>query len=365
MYTAGSNEQTHAALTRSLELAETFSDPVEQFRLIAQLHSFHRRAGNFDQMLAVAQRCEAVAKEMADPVAMTAAHSLLGLSHHLIGNQLESRAQLEAALASAAPSDTTEARRFGFYYERPRIVLARTLWLLGYPEQAVRLARKTVDGFATIKPVTIPVALLWGGCAFRWSGDLRSAKECIDRLILEAERHALTPFQAVGHGLRGQMLIQQGEIDTGVDLLRSSIATLSQERYELYATELNGSLAHGLAMLGRLDEALMTVDRTIAQLERHGELFMPELQRIRGEILEKAADERGAEAAFRRAIELADQQSALSWRLRASMSLARMQERRGRREDAQETLAETYARFTEGFETADLKAAERLLATLS
>src|SRR5260370_23167474 len=213
--------------------------------------------------------------------------------------------------------------------------------------------------------MTIPIALLWGGCVFRWSGDLASAKECIDRLILEAERHALTPFHAVGLGLKGQALIQQGEIETGVDLLRSSLATLSAERYELYGTELNGSLARGLAMMGRLDQALLTIDKSIALLERHGELFMPELQRIRGEILEKAADERGAEEAFRRSIDLADQQSALSWRLRASMSLAQLQFRQGRRGEAREVLSETYARFSEGFDTADLKAAERLLATLS
>jgi Tetratricopeptide repeat len=103
---------------------------------------------------------------------LVAAHSLLGLSHHLIGNQAEARAHLGAALAPAPASKSAEAHRFGFHYERPRIELARTLWLLGYPEQAVQLARKTIDGFAATEPVTIPIALLWGGCAFRWSGDL-------------------------------------------------------------------------------------------------------------------------------------------------------------------------------------------------
>jgi predicted ATPase len=365
MYTLGSSERSHAALTRGLQLAEKLRDPVEQFRLIGQLHSFYRRAGNFDRMLAIAHQGEAVAKEMADPIGVTAAHSLIGLSYHLIGNQGDARAHLEAALVPAPMSNAAAARRFGFHYERLRINLARTLWLLGYPTQAVQLARKTVDGFATIEPVTIPVALLWGGCVFRWSGDLASAKECIDRLILEAERHALTPFQAVGYGLKGQVLIQQGEIETGVELLRGSVATLSAERYELYATELNGSLAQGFAMMGRLDQALLTIDKTLAQLERHGELFMPELQRIRGEILEKTADDRGAEEALCRSIELADQQSALSWRLRASMSVARLQFRQGRREEAREALVQTYSRFSEGFDTADLKAAERLLAALS
>jgi hypothetical protein len=126
-------------------------------------------------MLAIAHRGEAVAKKMADPVGIAAARSLLGLLHHLIGNQVAARAHVEAALAPA--TNSAKDRRFGFHYERSRIVLARTLWLLGYPEQAVQLARKTVDGFAGIEPVTIAIETLWGGCVFRWSGDLTSAKD--------------------------------------------------------------------------------------------------------------------------------------------------------------------------------------------
>jgi predicted ATPase len=117
-------------------------------------------------------------------------------------------------------------------------------------------------------------------------------------------------------------------------------------------------------MMGRLDQAFPIIDRTIAQVKRHGDLSEPELQRIRGELLEMTADEQGAEQAFCRAIELADQQSALAWRLRASMSLARLKSRQGRRDEARQALSQTYARFREGFDTADLKAAERLLATL-
>jgi predicted ATPase len=315
-------------------------------------------------MLAVAQRSEAIAKEVADPSGLAAAHSLLGVSYHLIGNQAEARAHLEVSLAQAPSYNSAKARRFGFHYERPRIVMARTLWLLGYPDQAVRFARETVDGLAATEPVTICIALLWAACVFRWTGDLTSANECIDRVIPHAERHALTPYQAVAYGLKGEVSIQRGEIETGVELLRNSLATLYAERYELYATEFNGSLAQGLAMMGRLDQALSTIDKTIAQVNRHGELSEPELQRIRGELLEETANELGAEQAFCRSIELADQQSALSWRLRASISLARLQFRQGRREEARKALAETYARFSEGFGTADLKTAERLLATL-
>jgi predicted ATPase len=68
---------------------------------------------------------------------------------------------------------------------------------------------------------------------------------------------------------------------------------------------------------------------------------------------------------FCRSIEVADQQSALSWLLRASMSLVRLLFQQGRREEAQEALAQKYTRFGEGLDKANLKAAERLLAALS
>lgn len=363
MYTLGNSEQSYDALTSGLELAEKFNDPVNQFRLIGQLHSFHRRAGNFDQMLAVAEQSEIVAKEMDEPVARAGAQSLLGTSHHLIGNQAVAHSHLQAAL-SGAPASGSNGLRFGLHRERPRIVLARTLWLLGYPDQAVRLARETVDGLETTEPVTICIVLLWGGCVFRWAGDLKGAEECVDRLIPHAERHALTPYQAVAYGLRGEVLIQQGKIAAGMELLHNSLATLYAERYELYATEFNGSVAQGFAMTDRLDLAFLTIDKAIVQAERYGDLLLPELQRIRGELLKADADELGAEQAFRQSLRVADQQSALSWRLRASTSLASLQLRQGRRDEARQLLAETYERFREGFDTADLKAARSLLTTL-
>jgi predicted ATPase len=72
-----------------------------------------------------------------------------------------------------------------------------------------------------------------------------------------------------------------------------------------------------------------------------------------------------AESAFRRAIEIAQQQSAKSWELRATMSLARLLAKQGRRDEARAMLAEIYGWFTEGFDTADLRDAKALIDELS
>jgi predicted ATPase len=143
-------------------------------------------------------------------------------------------------------------------------------------------------------------------------------------------------------------------------MLRRALETLHADRYELLTTAFNSTLAEGLARIGRMDEALATVDETIALVERSGDMFnLPELLRIKGEFLVSTSAAPQAAENFSRALEVAAAQSALGWELRAATSLARM---RGRNQDAtRAALAGIHARFTEGFDTADLKAAKDLL----
>jgi tetratricopeptide repeat protein len=300
--------------------------------------------------------------ELGDPDMIAAAHALIGCSYHLIGDQRPARTYLESSLLRAAALSSLCTSRFGFRADRGHVVLARTMWLLGLPSQAARLVRQTVDPRGATEPVNFSIALIWGTSVLQWSGDLAGAADCIERLIAHSERHALAPYQAVAFGLKGELLIRRGDVNAGIDLVRSALATLHAFRYELYTTALNSALSEGLAMTGRLDQALLTIEETIAAVERNGDLFnMPELLRLRGEFLARAGDERAAEACFLRSIELAEEQSALSWQLRASTSLARLRVRQGRGQEARTLLADTYSHFREGFDTVDLKAAKRLL----
>ena len=85
--------------------------------------------------------------------------------------------------------------------------------------------------------------------------------------------------------------------------------------------------------------------------------YMPEFLRVRGVALAEAGESGAAEEAFQASLDMADAQGALSWRLRTVTSLARLRVRQGRLQEARKTLAETYERFTEGFETLDLRTA--------
>jgi predicted ATPase len=91
-----------------------------------------------------------------------------------------------------------------------------------------------------------------------------------------------------------------------------------------------------------------------------------ELYRLKGELLLQAvADARQAEACFHLALDVARRQQARAWELRAAMSLSRLWQGQGKRDEAREFLAEVYGWFTEGFETVDLQEAKALLEALS
>jgi predicted ATPase/DNA-binding winged helix-turn-helix (wHTH) protein len=370
MFTKGNSDQVRSALLRGLELAEQLGDLHSQLRLLGRIHIFHERIGDFHSALLFAERGQAVAAKIADPVGIAEAHSALGISRHLEGDHVRAHAHLEAALVQLAASQRIGSFHFGFdYRNRARIAFARTLWLEGYPDQAAMVARQTVEEAETFDhPVTLCIALIWAVSVFIWEGDLAAADEYIDRFIAEADKHSLRPYQAVGRGVKGELSVRRGKAEVGIPLLRDALDTLHAHRYELLTTAFNSALAEGLAMAGRSDQALATIDETITLVERNGDLFaMPELQRIKGAILTTSPDPDFslAERCFLQSLELAKRQSALAWQLRTATSLARLWLTQNRHDQARALLTPLYARFTEGFESSDLKVAKALLDKLA
>ena len=279
-----------------------------------------------------------------------------------MGYQADARHHLEAALTqpSASHFDSVGLGR-DYNHDRTRIALARTLWLHGYPDQALRLAHRTIDETKG-HPITTSIVLIWAIWVFHWAGDLESVERYIRKAITHANTHSLPLYHTVASSLRGQLLIVRGEVDAGMELVRTALETLRTDRYEIYAASLTGTLAAGLATAGRPDEALATINGIFTEAQPNaGPLDLPELLRLRGTFLIQIGDLEGAERNFLKSCELARRQSAPSWELRTSIDLARLRLTQERHVEAHDLLAAAYGRFSEGFDTADLKAAKRLL----
>ncbi|WP_338112432.1 hypothetical protein [Rhizobium gallicum] len=357
-------------MSRSFAIADRSGDALDQLQILGPLQMFHLRTGEFRTALHYAERCSVIAGTLEDAVSTTLAHSLMGISLHLSGELGRARTAVEAALWRGPRSDRTTTNYLGF---DGRIlagaILARTLWLQGYPDRAVGQALQTIKDAETLDhPLTLSIALVWAVSVFLWVGDLESADKHINRLFSQAEFHSLGPYLAVGRGFTGEVAIRRGDASSGVDSLQRSLAELHAAPYELLTTPLNIALIQGLAATGRFSEAFALIENTIRLVEANGELcYLPELLRINGGLVLAAPHPANddAEPYFKRALELGRRQGARAWELRTATELATLLAARGQRQSARALLQPVCDWFAEGLETADLKSAARLLAALN
>jgi tetratricopeptide (TPR) repeat protein len=368
MFGRGNSERVREILTRSLFIARELGDLHSELRLLGAFFTFHGRTGEFHRASEVALRSVAVANKIADPGGIAEAHAAIGTARHVEGDVASARLHLEAAIEIPV-YHRRDTVFFGFEYRYfARIVHARVLWLEGLSDQAMTTARNVLEEVETVDhPVTRCVSLIWGIPVFLWNGDLDDAEHYIDCVIKQTDKYSLAPYRAAGHALKGELTVKRGEAESGVLMLRSSLDTLHELRYELSTITLTAAIAEGLAMLGQFDAALRTIDETISLAERNAPMVtMPELLRIKGEILVSTPGSSSSEAeeCFRNALEQASRQRALAWELRAAISLASLLRRQDRLQEGGSVLAPIYDRFSEGLSNSDLRAAARMLRQL-
>jgi tetratricopeptide (TPR) repeat protein len=315
----------------------------------------------------VAEQAGVIAKAAKHPAGTVWAEWRVGVAHHYLGNQAAAQLHLERGMTLAVELGVFNANFFGL---DPRIFalscLARTLWLRGFSDQALRIARKAIDGAASRDhPVPICGSLLHAPMLLLWTGDLPGASDLIEQLIVHAGRYSLAPYRAHGIALKGELAIARDQPEAGLDLLRSALETLHAQRFNLQITGFIGALAEGLRKTGQFEEALFAIDGAIARATNSGvEFNLSELPRIKSQILATRHDRESAMNCLTDALRVARTQSALAWELRSTMTLARLLSEDGQRDQARHALTLVYDRFTEGFETADLKLVRTLLEDL-
>jgi predicted ATPase/DNA-binding winged helix-turn-helix (wHTH) protein len=370
MFTKGNGDEVRAAIERGLALAETIEDRDRQLQLLAGLNNFLTRIGDFRGALTVAEQGVAVARAAKNTAALVMTDWMLGVSYHLVGNQAAAQQHCEDGMVRAVELGQLNTNFFGYDHRiRALVALARAQWLRGFSEQALRTAQQAIDEAARRNhPVSVCISLIYAGSVFLWRGDLGRAADCIERLIAYAGRYSLAPYRAVGMALKGELAVTRDQAGAGLMLLRNALETLHAEQHNILATVFASALAEGLQKTGQFDEALITINGAVARAASCGATFdMAELLRIKGQILAAMPrpDRTSAAICLMQSLAVAREQSALAWELRSATALARLRSENGQRDQARDTLAPVYDRFTEGFETADLRIARRLIHDLA
>jgi predicted ATPase len=175
--------------------------------------------------------------------------------------------------------------------------------------------------------------------------------------------------------LRGVALVQEGCLASEQDKVQEGIIQARQGMVAYRATGAGLDYPHCLILLargyqetGQAEAGLHVLTEALAVIHSSGECYYEaEAYRLKGELLLQSAivDEQQAEACFRQALDVAGRQQARGMELRAAMSLSRLWQRQGKRDEARQLLAEVYGWFTEGLQTIDLQEAQVLLEGLT
>jgi tetratricopeptide (TPR) repeat protein len=247
--------------------------------------------------------------------------------------------------------------------------LAWTLNHLGYPEQALkRIEQAVAAGQEFGRPFMLSFAVHFSSFLRAARREGREAQAAAERVIELSTEHGFAFWLAQATSVRGEAIAEQGRTEEGIAEMLKGLAAMHAIGFEANRAFQLAQLAKAYSEVGRLDEALSTLEEALAEADQNEERKnLVERLRLKGELLLRQSGTHAAEArtCFERAIEIARTQGAKWFELRATMSLARLLARQSHREQAHTMLADIYNWFTEGFDTADLKDAKALLDELS
>jgi predicted ATPase len=185
-------------------------------------------------------------------------------------------------------------------------------------------------------------------------------------MALSAEQ-GFTHWLPQGMILRGWALAVQGQVEEAVAQMRQGLAAFRATGAEVFRPSFLALLAEAYAKGGQVEEGLSALTEALVVMHKTGERWWEaELHRLKGELLLAlpADTQPEVETCFYQALTIARRQQAKSLELRAAMSLARLWQRQGKRQEAHQLLAEVYGWFTEGFDTADLREVKAVLDEL-
>jgi predicted ATPase/DNA-binding winged helix-turn-helix (wHTH) protein len=373
LHTFGPAEQAQSVLTEALAIADTLGDLPAQLRVLLVLSSVNVYRGEYARGAAEVERAAEIAHRIGDVPSVVVAERRMGTTLLTIGKLSEAQRWLKRAIRAALyiEEEQLPLSRHSGDRAMARAMLARALWLRGFPDRARREAQTSIDDVRGPDHQLMMCRVLYLGIGriAPMTGEFSAAENAIATLIELATRINARFWMTAGQFLRGKLFVQRHAYADGLAVLRDAFEICRQTGWRLSYPEFTGSLALALAGLEQFDEAYDAVGRAIKSAGGHADgqqWYVPELLRIKGEILLHHGSERALAAAncFDQAATMAREQGALSWELRIGLSLCRLRMTQGRGDEGRRELALLYDRFTEGFDTADLIAAKQLLDEL-
>jgi class 3 adenylate cyclase/predicted ATPase len=364
--------ETREALLRAKTLIGESTNPSQKFAVLYGIWASYYVGGDVAKQRHAAAEFLTEAERHGASSTLSLAHRVLGTTYVSMGEFESARRHLEQARVLYDPEDHPD-----FLYEYGQDIGAATLcylcwalWHLGYVDQASKVA---IEAVARAKTLSHPHTLAYTICHAQGMMDIfrrspADARIYAGQVVSLCTEHAFPFWAAGGRILDGWAATCLGEIDQGIELLRSGLDAWQETGALLWLPIFLSLEAEAHVKAGQVDAAAHVIEQAITTSKETGECWaIAEILRVKASILStlgrSAAKE--IESVLRESVEISRRQHARCFELRSVCDLARLWKRQGREEEALKLLQSIYNQFTEGFDTADLLEAKVLLESLS
>jgi DNA-binding winged helix-turn-helix (wHTH) protein len=366
-------EEVAAVISRAQELNQKLGDGPQTFGALRGLYQLLIGRGDYQATLDLCDKLDRVAERERESVFVAEALRMRGISTFFLGRLSDSQDALHRSLL--APDREYSNTQIYAFAEDPdtsaKAVLSLVLWMLGYPDKALRIGREAVaDARKVAIPYSIAIACCFLALLMRFLRDPAATLEQAESAIAISDAHEFALWRAQASLERGWALAMQGRVAAGIKEIRAALAPFAT----VGASGSIAKLADVYLYAKKTEYGIRAVDQALRLVHDHGErAWETELYRLKGELLLQRAnaktpkdkrterDLKEAEQSFATALARARDSGSKSFELRAAMSLYRASRQNDERNEARNILAEVYDWFTEGFTSPDLIDARKLL----
>jgi predicted ATPase len=353
-------ESVKRAYTRALQLCKESGFDEHTLPAVFGLWTWNFLRAALGEAQALAENLVNTAENADDPIFKVLGYEALGFTSFARGNFPAAHAALERSISMC--EDGKVAAYLDLSAQDPRVHVrlydGMALWLLGYPDQALRIcaeARRYADDSrhpfseAMARTISLRVHQLRGEAAV-------VAREVTAAIEL-CKEHGFVHYLAMAMILGGWASAQQGEFDKGIAEIREGLEKERATDALLLESYTLGLLADACIKSQRYGQALDFLDQAQSRLDEESSerFYAAEIYRLLGETYARSHRELDrAERHMRKGLEVARKQKAKSLELKVCMSMYDLYELRHDAGKYRSQLGEIYGFFSEGFDTMDL-----------
>lgn len=365
------------------EVTENFRQAHDAYRRIGSvpqisaalqgLYRFYKTTGQLETASEFIATLRDFAHATGDRVLLMQVHRQEASVSLFRGDLGHAQAQHEKTLALFDPARSPHSDHQTTEWQTAmRCEEAELSWLRGFPDRSAQSIRAALNHARKIDhPRNLAYALLFAASVYQRRGDIANTLSLAEECVALSGQRDLPIYAAGARVLWGWAMAAGGEqVEHAIDEMREGLGVWQRSGLALYSRFFVSCLVEGYRMAGRSADALQPLsDIMVASEGADVRSWDPELHRLKGELLLEidsgGCHHNQAETCFLKASEVAKTQGSRSLELRAAASLAKLWCALGRRVEARNHLAAAYGSFNEGFDTADLRAAQHLLDSLS